>query len=144
MMKLLTKYFNDIGLLVLRLGIGAIYIGHGAPKILGGPELWEKLGMAMGNLGITFMPTFWGFMAASSEFFGAIFLILGLLFRPATFFMAFTMTVAVIMHLSNGDGYTVFSHPLKGLVVFIALFIMGPGKYALDEKIAKFFNSDAQ
>ena len=143
MKKLLTQYFNDAGLLVLRLGIGAIFIGHGAPKILGGPERWKGLGMAMTNLGIDFMPVFWGFMAACSEFFGAIFLILGLLFRPASFFMAFTMVVATIMHLSNGDGFTVSSHPMKALIIFLSFIIMGPGKYALDEKIAGYFNRDS-
>jgi putative oxidoreductase len=140
MMKLFTKYFNDAGLLILRIGIGLIFIGHGAPKILGGPELWEKLGMAMGNLGINFMPVFWGFMAACSEFFGALFIILGLLFRPASFFMAFTMIVATTMHLTSGDPYSVAAHPMKALVVFISFIIMGPGKYALDEKIAAYFN----
>ncbi len=142
MMKLLTTYFTDAGLLILRLGIGVIFLFHGGPKILGGPERWEQLGMAMSNIGIDFMPVFWGFMAACSEFFGAICLILGLAFRPACGLMAFTMVIATIMHLTLGDSFTVFSHPLKALVVFVSLFIAGPGKYAIDEKLKNYFNRD--
>jgi putative oxidoreductase len=140
MMQLLTKRFNDIGLLVLRLGIGVIFIGHGAPKILGGPERWEQVGMAMTSVGIDFMPVFWGFMASCAEFFGAICLILGLLFRPATVLMAITMIVATAMHVSRGDGFTVASHAMKGIVIFVSLSIIGPGKYALDERLMAHFD----
>ena len=135
MMKLLTKYFGDAGLLLLRLGMGVMYIFHGAPKIAGGPAKWEKLGMAMNSLGIDFMPVFWGFMAACSEFFGAIFLMLGLLFRPASMLMAITMAVATTMHLTRGDGLGGASHALENCILFICLFIIGPGRYALDEKL---------
>lgn len=142
MMKLLTKYFNDAGLLILRLGIGAIFLVHGTPKILGGPEKWEYLGMAMSSVGINFMPVFWGFMAASSEFFGAICLILGLLFRPAAAMMMITMLVATTMHLTGGDGFTVASHAMKCAVLFLSLAVIGPGKYAIDEKLGKLLNPD--
>jgi putative oxidoreductase len=135
MLKLLTKYFSDTGLLALRIGIGVMYIYHGAPKIAGGPEKWQKLGLAMGNLGIDFMPVFWGFMAASSEFFGAICLVLGLVFRPAAFFMATTMAVAATMHLTRGDGLTTASHAIENCILFTSLMIIGPGKYAIDEKL---------
>ena len=33
----------------------------------GGPERYEELGGAMANIGITFAPMFWGFMAAITE-----------------------------------------------------------------------------
>lgn len=137
MVKLLTKYFSDTGLLLLRVGIGVMYIYHGAPKIAGGPEKWERLGMAMTSLGIDFAPVFWGFMASFSEFFGAICLLLGLLFRPASFLMAATMAVAATMHLTGGDGLLKASHAIENCILFISLFLIGPGKYALDEKLFK-------
>ncbi|MEZ4689878.1 MAG: DoxX family membrane protein [Ignavibacteria bacterium] len=60
---------SDLGILIIRIGIGISFIlVHGLGKITGGPALWEKLGGAMSSFGINFLPTFWGFMAAFSEF----------------------------------------------------------------------------
>jgi len=74
----------DVALLLLRLGIGVSFVYvYGAAKLFGGPEQWTGLGQTMAVLGITFWPTFWGFMAALAEFGGGILLMLGLLFRPA-------------------------------------------------------------
>ena len=58
---------SDVGLLIIRVGIGGIFMGHGFPKIMGGVELWTRLGGSMSMLGIDFLPAFWGFMAAFSE-----------------------------------------------------------------------------
>jgi putative oxidoreductase len=44
------------------------------------------------------------------------------------------------MHLSAGDGFTVFSHPMKAGLVFLSLFIAGPGRYAIDQKIVGYLN----
>jgi len=67
----------DIGMLTLRLGSGLIFIFiHGLGKITGGPEHWAKIGGSMSNIGINFLPEFWGFMAAFSEFFVPMFIII--------------------------------------------------------------------
>ncbi|MDD5155122.1 MAG: DoxX family protein, partial [Candidatus Omnitrophica bacterium] len=84
MIKKLSGNYLDIGLLILRIGIGSMFIYHGAPKIFGGPQMWTNVGlMAMPGLGIKFAPAFWGFMAGFSEFAGGILIILGLFFRLA-------------------------------------------------------------
>lgn len=129
----LQKY-RDLGLLILRVGIGGMFISHGWPKITGGPEFWGKLGGAMGNLGIDFFPTFWGFMAALSEFGGGLCLIFGFLFGPAAFLMAATMAVAAIHHFNAGDGLSGASHALENGILFLALVFIGPGRYGLDAK----------
>ncbi|MEE8328599.1 MAG: DoxX family protein [Thermodesulfovibrionia bacterium] len=130
----LSKY-RDTGLLILRIGIGLMFMLHGAPKISGGPEKWEKLGMTMKYVGIEFLPVFWGFMSAVSEFIGGMFIILGLFFRPACMLLAFTMTVAAAMHLGKGDGLKGASHAIEAGVVFLSLILIGPGKYSIDEKL---------
>jgi putative oxidoreductase len=132
-LKSLTKY-TDIGLLILRVGIGIMFLYHGAPKLLGGPEKWEKLGMAMKYVGIQSVPVFWGFMAAFSEFFGGICIILGLFFRPACILLTITMAVAALMHLGKGDGLNVASHAIEDGIVFLSLILIGPGKYSIDKK----------
>ena len=86
----LSKY-SDLGLLIIRLGLGIMFIMHGYPKLTGGPEMWEKIGGAMGNVGINFLPVFWGFLAAFAEAVGGLLFALGLLFRPTAFALAFTM-----------------------------------------------------
>ena len=122
---------NDFGLLIIRLGLGVMFVVHGAPKLVGGAEKWSRLGEAMAHVGFDFWPTLWGFMAAGSELFGGIFLAMGLFFKPSTFLLAFTMLVASIMHLARGDGILVASHAIELCCVFSGLFFVGPGKYVV-------------
>jgi putative oxidoreductase len=128
----------DIGLLILRLGIGLMFlIAHGGPKLMGGTEMWTQVGGAMGNFGISFAPTFWGFMASAAEGIGGLCLVLGLGTRVAAALMAFTMMVAATMHLSKGDGLAGSSHAIELGVVFLALVFLGAGRYSLDAKLRK-------
>lgn len=129
----LNKY-RDLGLLILRIGLGVMFLWHGYPKLIGGPEIWQKLGMAMSGIGVKTLPVFWGFMAAFSEFFGGICLILGILFRPACILLVTTMAVAATMHLGKGDGLKVASHAIEDGIVFLSLIFIGPGKYSIDKK----------
>ncbi|PSR52532.1 DoxX family protein [Adhaeribacter arboris] len=126
---------RNFGLLLLRVGIGWAFMMHGFPKIKGGPEFWEQIGGAMGNLGITFAPVFWGFMGAFAEFGGGFLLLLGLFFRPATLLLFFTMCVATTMHISKGDDFNTYSHALESAILFLSLYFIGPGKISLDNKL---------
>ncbi len=130
-----TNRAQNRGLLVLRLGIGLMFIQHGSLKLMGGPMLWEKLGQAAGNFGITVYPVFWGFLAAATETLGGLFLILGILFGPSCFFLMIVMVVAATMHLKRGDGLQGASHAMEMAIVFLSLMWIGPGAYNLGEKI---------
>ena len=122
---------TDLGLLIIRVGIGIAFIAHGLPKITGGPEMWVKVGSAMQYVGINFGHVVWGFLASFAETFGALFLILGVLFRPACAMLSFTMLIAMIFHLMNGDGFNGASHAIESMIVFIGLGISGSGFYSL-------------
>ncbi len=128
----LNKY-KDYGLLILRIGIGFMFIFHGAPKMFGGPERWERIGGAMASVGIKFLPVFWGFMASFSDFIGGICIVLGLFFGPMCILLTITMTIAAVGHLSRGEGLGRASHAIENGIVFLSLIFIGPGKYSLDE-----------
>ncbi len=126
---------KDIGLLLIRVGVGLIFIKHGWGKVNGGEQTWLWLGNSMALFGITFMPTYWGLAAALSEFVGGICLVFGFLTRVAAFFLSCVMVVASYMHFVNGDPFTKIGHPLSLLFVFVGLMVAGAGKYSIDHKI---------
>ena len=126
---------QNLGLLILRIGLGVMFIMHGFPKIKAGPQKWAGLGAAMSYLGVDFAPSFWGFMAAFAEVVGGLSLILGLLLRPGCVLLTFTMLVAVVFHLKSGHGIMRASHAIEVGIVFLSLLFIGPGKYSLDSKI---------
>ncbi|MHC2993440.1 DoxX family protein [Pontibacter sp. HJ8] len=131
-----TRYsYRNTGLLVLRIGIGIMFVLHGWPKLIGGPEKWTQLGSNMELLGIDFFPVFWGFMAAFAEAVGGALLALGLFFRPVCVLLLITMLVAAIRHMAAGDGFGGYSHALEAAILFLALCFIGPGRYSLDKQI---------
>jgi len=130
----LTRY-REFGLLILRVGIGAIFICHGWPLLMEGPKEWIKLGAAMKFLGIDMFFKAFGLTAALTELIGGILLILGFAFRPACLFLAFNMTVATIMHFDKKDDFGIHtSHALSMAVLFFSLLLIGPGKYSVDKQ----------
>lgn len=132
------RHFPDLGLLVVRLGIGLSFIVlHGAFKLAGGPSFWEDLGAEMGHLGITFAPVFWGLMGALAETVGALLVALGLYFRTAAAVLTINMTVATVSHLAGGEGWYEAAHALHMGMIFLGFILIGPGEYSLDAWIAR-------
>ncbi len=125
--------YRDHGLLLLRIGIGIMFICHGFPKLAGGPEKWAWLGQALPGVGPGTFATVMGFMAGMAEFGGGILLTLGLFTRIACFFMLNTMVVATIMHIRKGDSFTTYSHAAEAGILFLSMIIIGAGKFSLDE-----------
>lgn len=129
--------YRNIGLLIIRIGLGIMFMLHGYPKMFGGPEMWVEVGSAMQFLGIDFAPMFFGFMAGVTEFFGGIFLLVGLFFTPSILLLIVVMIVATAQHLGAGDDFVSFSHSIEMGIVFAGLLFTGPGKYSLDRKLQK-------
>lgn len=135
--------FRDHGLLIIRLGLGLMFLFvHGGPKLLAGPELWEKLGGAMGPLALG-IPIVWGFLAAFAESIGALCIIIGVGFRPALLMLVATMTVAAAKHLGMppeepGAGLKGASHAIEVGLVFLGLIFTGPGCFAIPCPICRF------
>ena len=120
-----------LGLFILRVGIGIMFIFHGYPKLTGGQETWTTIGtMGLAPLGIDNIPMFFGLLAGLAEAGGGLCLITGIFFRPASLILAVTMLIATNMHLSRGDSFNDYSHAAEAAIIFISLALIGPGKYS--------------
>lgn len=134
-MRVLSNSYKtkDWGLLILRVGIGSMFVFHGLPKIVGGSEKWHKIGEAVKFMGITQFYEFWGYMAAFAEFGGGILLMFGLLHRFVSLLLFLTMMVASVKHIAQGDDFVKSSHALESTILFFSLILIGPGKLSFDQ-----------
>ena len=125
--------YVSYSLLILRVIASLMMIiNHGWNKILAGQEKWNRLGTALTDfIGIDFMSVFFGFMAAFSESIGMVMVIFGIFTRPAAFLLLFTMFVASMNHLVDGEFPEL---AIMYLIVMLVLLISGPGKFSLDYK----------
>lgn len=119
---------NDIGLALLRILPSAFLITHGIPKfqkMIGGDfEFGDPIGIGAA-------PTL--FLAVLAEFVCPILVIVGFKTRWAAILPAITMLVAAaIVHASDPFGKK--EKALLFLVIFIAIILLGPGKYSIDRK----------
>jgi putative oxidoreductase len=130
------KKMIDIGLLIIRLVIGLLFIGHGAQKLFGwfGGYGLKGTGGWMESLGLKPGVTM-ALMAGLTELIGGILFALGLLTPLAGLMIAGTMVMAIVkVHGQNGlwstqNGY---EYNLTLLAVAIGIALIGPGQYALD------------
>jgi putative oxidoreductase len=123
--------YRDVGLLIIRVGLGVAFVMHGWPKLSGGRATWEGIGAAAGMP----LPVVAGFIGAIIEVLGGILLGIGFVFRPVCALLFLQMMVALFMvHLRHGDEFNTYSHALEDGVVFLGLFFTGPGKHSVDGK----------
>jgi putative oxidoreductase len=132
-----------LGLLLLRLAIGGVFVMHGAQKMfgaIGGPGLKGAVGAAE----MVGFPAFFGYILAATEFFGGLAIILGLGTRIAAALIAFVMGVAIVkVHGSQGfflktvdtPGGPVpggWEFPYVLLLGSLALALTGAGAFAIE------------
>jgi putative oxidoreductase len=130
-MQIIEK-LKPLALLLLRAGLGVVFIFHGYPKLFTHTHemmgFFEKMGF----------PGFFVYVAGVLEFFGGIVLILGLFTRIAAFLLAGEMVVAVLkVHLPQGAITDVknYEHPMTLAVACFALATIGAGMISLDRLI---------
>jgi putative oxidoreductase len=132
---------TDAGIdtLAVRLAAGVIFTAHGAQKLFGWFGGYGLEGTAGWMSSIGLEPGYLlALMAGSAEFFGGLFLILGLLVRPSAIVLALTMVVAIVtVHLEHGlfmsnNGY---EFALALLAISVGLAFRGAGSVSLDRKI---------
>ncbi len=130
----------NLGLLILRLVVGLLFVGHGAQKLFG---IWgghglkgtagffEGIGLKPGHVHAT--------AAAVMEFGGGALLALGLVTPVASVALVAVMTAAVIsVHFARGLWVTGggYEYNLVLASVALALAATGPGAWSLDSALS--------
>lgn len=119
---------KDVGLLWLRLMMGAGIAWHGYGKLFGGQM--DMFTNGVSSMGFPF-PVFFAWAAALTEFVGGILIAIGLKVRIAAAFVAVTMIVAAFV-AHKLDPFKVKELALAYLTIAVALGLTGPGRYSLD------------
>lgn len=127
--------FQPFGSLVMRLALGFIMITHGYQKVIPHGALYNFTRM-VGHLGL---PAWLGYVAAFTEFFGGMLLLLGLFTRVAALLMVIEMGIAIArVHLRGGIlGNNSLDLPVACLAIALMLLFSGSGAFALDDLVGK-------
>lgn len=121
----MNKNFNDLALLLLRIGFGGLMLTHGIPKL-------NRLADTSGfpdplGLGSTISLI----LVLIGEFIAPVLIIIGLKTKLATIPSIITMAVAAFIVHAN-DPIATKEKALLYLFAFIILFLAGPGLFSMD------------
>ena len=123
------KRNNDLGLLILRVGISILLLTHGYPKLMKFVD---------GNMDIVGDPIGVGGLISSilvllGEVVAPVLVLIGLKSRWAALTAAVTMAVAAFV-AHAGDPIAQKEKALLFLIGFLAVAIMGAGRFSFDKK----------
>lgn len=122
-----TSTATDIALLIARIGIAALMLTHGIPKLFmllsGAPVQFPPV---MGMSAETSLA-----LAVFAEVVGSIFILFGFATRLATAPLIITMLVAVLS-IHAADPFAKQEPALHYLLVDVVLLFAGSGKYSID------------
>lgn len=121
-MKFLSS-FQPLGLLVLRIAVGLIFLTHGYPKLTRSAAAMQGMFVQHG------LPAQLVYVAGVLETFGGVLLILGLFARPAALLLALEMGVAIVK-VHSGRGIMAlheYEFPLALGTACLALATVGAG-----------------
>jgi len=120
--------FQPLGLLVLRVAAGIVFVYHGYPKL-------AHLGNGMQSFFVQHgLPGYFVYVAGVLEVFGGVLLVIGLFTRPVALLLAMEMGVA-IWKVHSGGGYLAvkdYEFPLALGAGCLALATVGAGMISLD------------
>ena len=136
-MVALTRRFDTLGLLLLRVIVGFLIAAHGFQKLTTiGPAGFGR--GALDPLGAP-APVVFGYIVVFAELVGGVLLILGLLTRLVALVLTIDLIVAIVLvkvkvgliaQMAAGAELD-----LAYIAAFLALFLMGPGAASLDRLI---------
>jgi putative oxidoreductase len=146
MKKILATDTTNANALIARLALGLVVFPHGAQKLLGwfgGYGFDGTMGFLTGAAGL---PSFIALLVILIEFFGALFLILGLATRIAALgILGNFLGIVLTSHLKNGFFMNWYSQAGQGegIEYFILLFglaiillVTGGGRLSIDSLLS--------
>ena len=127
----------DAGLLILRLCC-ALMLLHGWPKFI---DFKENSGDWPDpfHVGTTVSYA----LTVFAELFCSVFIVLGLFTRIALVPLIICLVV-IVFNVHGGDPLEDKEHGLLYLLIYLSLFLTGPGKYSLDSLIEKRWKNDRE
>jgi len=119
---------QPLALLVMRLALGAVMVGHGSQKVFGGLHHHAEFVASLG------LPAWTAYLSSFSEFFGGLLLVIGLFTRVAAFAICVDLSVAIAkVHLHKGMmGAGGYEFPLALAALAFGLIFFGGGPIAFD------------
>jgi len=127
---------RPLSLTLIRLAVGAVALYHGYGKLFmvggfpGTVDFFTKVGIPMAKYA--------ALASGGVEFFGGLFLVLGILTRWSSMLLIFNFVVAFsYVHWKNGFavGAMGYEYVMVLIVMLIVILFNGPGKLALGKKI---------
>lgn len=130
----MTRTNADLGRLLLRLALGGLILFHGIAKLRGGIDPITGLVTAMG------LPAFVAYGVYVGEVLAPVLVIAGWYSRVGSLLIAINMVFALalahrgdLFKLAPSGGYALELQALF-LIVAVALVLMGPGRYSVNER----------
>jgi len=121
--------------LVIRIALGIIFMVHGAQKLFGVFEGGGIEGTAQFLQSMGVVPAlFWAWIVALVEFFGGLFVLIGLFVRITSVLLIINMAVAIVfVHWKNGffAGEGGFEFNFALIAMALSLVFSGPGALAI-------------
>jgi putative oxidoreductase len=119
---------QPLALLVMRLALGAVMVGHGYLKVFGGLHHHVQFVTSLG------LPGWSAYLSAFTEFLGGLLILIGLFTRIAALGICIDLSVAIAkVHFHNGlmrpNGY---EFPLALAALAFGLIFLGAGPIAFD------------
>lgn len=114
---------TDVGQLVLRIGVGAIFIFAGYTKA-------ADLSMTVGFFATMGFSAFWAYLVTAVEILGGLGVLLGVCVRCSALLLTIVMAVAI--YLTHGD-LNMAMTPITIFFATLSLVLGGGGKYVLKQ-----------
>lgn len=121
------KNNQDLGLLLLRIALGAVFIAHGWSK-------WQDMDGTIQFFSTLGLSSMIAYLVATIELLGGFAMLLGFWHRLAGWLLAAIM-LGVIITVKGSKGFLGgYEFELTLLLVSVAMAMMSPGKYLVVKK----------